>query len=58
MVGLKKVEDRPTPPAIYNFRVYGAAMTAAVRSPIFIRGEIFELADLRPMQLSNRLQQS
>ncbi|GAA5944034.1 sugar porter family MFS transporter [Sporobolomyces koalae] len=30
MVGLKKVEDRPTPPAIYNFRVYGAAITAAI----------------------------
>ncbi|GAA5964075.1 hypothetical protein JCM3765_000892 [Sporobolomyces pararoseus] len=30
MVGLKRVEDRPTPPAIYNWRVYSAAMTAAI----------------------------
>ncbi|GAA6013345.1 hypothetical protein JCM10207_000862 [Rhodosporidiobolus poonsookiae] len=29
MPGLKRVEDRPTPPCIYNIRVYGAAITAA-----------------------------
>ncbi|BGP19526.1 hypothetical protein JCM10213v2_007621 [Rhodosporidiobolus nylandii] len=29
MVGLKRVEDRPTPSAIYNKRVYLAAITAA-----------------------------
>ncbi|GAA6060321.1 hypothetical protein JCM10212_000418 [Sporobolomyces blumeae] len=29
MVGLKRVEDRPTPSAVYNLRVYLAAITAA-----------------------------
>ncbi|GAA5849546.1 hypothetical protein JCM9279_007265 [Rhodotorula babjevae] len=28
-MGLKKVEDRPTPPAVYNLRVYMAAIVAA-----------------------------
>ncbi|GJN93286.1 hypothetical protein Rhopal_006333-T1 [Rhodotorula paludigena] len=29
MVGLKRVEDRPTPSSVYNIRVYGAAITAS-----------------------------
>ncbi|KAI5480531.1 MFS transporter, quinate permease [Pseudohyphozyma bogoriensis] len=29
MVGLRKVEDRPTPPEVYNFRVYASAIVAA-----------------------------
>ncbi|GAA5853294.1 hypothetical protein JCM8547_000274 [Rhodosporidiobolus lusitaniae] len=28
-MGLKRVEDRPTPPAVYNWRVYMAAITAS-----------------------------
>ncbi|BGP51154.1 hypothetical protein JCM10450v2_007083 [Rhodotorula kratochvilovae] len=33
-MGLKKVEDRPTPPAIYNIRVYGAAIVASFGTSI------------------------
>lgn len=29
MVGLRKVEDRPTPPNVYNARVYVCSMIAA-----------------------------
>ncbi|GAA5899692.1 sugar porter family MFS transporter [Sporobolomyces salmoneus] len=30
MAGFKRVEDRPTPKAVYNMHVYGAAITAAI----------------------------
>jgi hypothetical protein len=29
MVGLRKVEDRPTPPCVYNYRVYLCSVIAA-----------------------------
>jgi MFS family permease len=29
MVGLRKIEDRPTPPCVYNFRVYMCSAVAA-----------------------------
>jgi Sugar (and other) transporter len=29
MVGLRKIEDRPTPPCVYNFRVYMCSVVAA-----------------------------